>query len=317
MDYAAGGQLRKLSAEKAWATIEELARYEDEGWNDLVAPGEGSLDYENPDIEQLLGVMECKVDTLMKEAISLMGRSESVFGMTSNTVYQLPSEPSRQEEFKNLVMNFILDQEEKVKQLEEYMGVIGNDFMQLSLEVVGKLKEEIRMEKKSQKDRRIVRKHNPTFFKKLNIGLLEETDHIFGLADGTKSYPVGIVKDVEVHIGKLKLLNDFYIIDMKKDPETPLLVGRGFLATANAVIDYRMAKIATTLGKRESYKPRPRSDGIDAKPPNYARKDFLDCHLLREWEVSRDAELNPFKDTLVFRRMVEFLGAIPINLKGN
>ncbi|GJS24507.1 hypothetical protein Tco_0453139 [Tanacetum coccineum] len=32
-------------------------------------------------------------------------------------------------------------------------------------------------------------------FKKLNIGLLEETDHIFGLADRTKSYPVGIVKD--------------------------------------------------------------------------------------------------------------------------
>ncbi|GJU22683.1 hypothetical protein Tco_1156025 [Tanacetum coccineum] len=106
------------------ATIEELARYEDEGWNDLVAPGEGSLDYENPDIKQLLGVMECKVDTLIKEAISLMGRSERVFGMTSNIVYQLPSEPSQQEEFENLVINFILDQEEKVKKLEEYMGVI-------------------------------------------------------------------------------------------------------------------------------------------------------------------------------------------------
>ncbi|GJZ95219.1 MAK10-like protein [Tanacetum coccineum] len=85
-------------------------------------------------------------------------------------------------------------------------------------------------------------------FKKLNIRLLEETDHIFGLADGTKSYPVGIVKDIEVHIGKLKLLNDFYVIDMKKDPETPLLVGRGFLATANAVIDCRTAKIA--VGER-------------------------------------------------------------------
>ncbi|GJY01103.1 MAK10-like protein [Tanacetum coccineum] len=121
---------------------------------------------------------------------------------------------------------------------------------------------------------------DPDYSSTLNIGLLEETDHIFGLADGTKSYPVGIVKDVEVHIGKLKLLNDFYI-DMKKDPKTPLLVGRGFLATANAVIDYRMAKIAvgvgvtrsvfrvkgadlgeeeapywTTLRKRESYKPR-------------------------------------------------------------
>ncbi|GJU02278.1 MAK10-like protein [Tanacetum coccineum] len=133
-------------------------------------------------------------------------------------------------------------------------------------------------------------------FKKLNIGLLEETDHIFGLADGTKSYPVGIVKDVEVHIGKLKLLNDFYIIDMKKDPETPLLVGRGFVATANAVIDCRMAKIA------ESYQPRPSSDGV-GETPYYATKDFLDCHLPGEWEISTDVELNPFKDTLVFRRM--------------
>ncbi|GJX42612.1 MAK10-like protein [Tanacetum coccineum] len=179
-------------------------------------------------------------------------------------------------------------------------------------------------------------------FKKLNIELLEETNHVFGLADGTKSYPIRIVKDVEVHIGRLKLLNDFYVIDMKKDPKTPLLVGRGFLATANAVIDYRKAKIAvgegmtrlvfrvkgielgqeeapywTTLEKRESYKPQPSSDGVGARTPYYARKDFLDCHLLGEWEIARDAEINPFKDVLVFRRMVEFLGAIPINLKRN
>ncbi|GJY72318.1 hypothetical protein Tco_0476021 [Tanacetum coccineum] len=58
VDYAAGGRLRKLSAKKAWATIEELARYEDEGWNDLVAPREGSLDYENPDIERSNGTSE-------------------------------------------------------------------------------------------------------------------------------------------------------------------------------------------------------------------------------------------------------------------
>ncbi|GJZ66130.1 MAK10-like protein [Tanacetum coccineum] len=165
-------------------------------------------------------------------------------------------------------------------------------------------------------------------FKKLNIGLLEETDHIFGLADGTKTYPIRIVKDVEVRIGNIKLLNDFYVIDMKKDPETPLLVGRGFLETANAVIDYRKAKIAvgegitrsvlgvkgvdlgkeeapywTTLGKRESYKPRPSSNGIGAQTPYYARKNFLDCHLPGEWEIARDAEINPFNDVLVFRRM--------------
>ncbi|GJS29528.1 MAK10-like protein [Tanacetum coccineum] len=179
-------------------------------------------------------------------------------------------------------------------------------------------------------------------FKKLKIGLLEESDHVFELTDGTKSYPVGIVRDVEVHIGKLKLLNDFYVIDMKKDPETTLLVGRRFLATANAVIDCKRAKIAvgkgitrsvfgvkeidlgeeeapywTTLGKRESYKPRPSSDGIGAQTPYYARKEFMNCYFLGEWEIARDVEINPFKDVPVFRRMVEFLGALPINLKGN
>ncbi|GKB65412.1 MAK10-like protein [Tanacetum coccineum] len=147
-------------------------------------------------------------------------------------------------------------------------------------------------------------------FQKLNIGQLEETDHIFGLADGTKSYPIGIVKDVEVHIEKLKLSNDFCVIDVKKDPETPLLVGRGFLATANAVIVYRMAKIAVGEGITSS-------DGVGAQIPYYARRDFLNCHLPREWEIARDAEINPFKDVLVFRIMVEFLGALPINIKSN
>ncbi|GJX98569.1 MAK10-like protein [Tanacetum coccineum] len=136
-------------------------------------------------------------------------------------------------------------------------------------------------------------------FKKLNIGLLEETDHIFGLANGTKSYPIGIVKDVEVNIGNLKLLNDFYVIDMKKDLEPPLLVGRGFLATTNAVIDCRVAKIAVGEGITRSVF---RVKGVD---------------LSGEEEIARDVKLNPFKDTLVFRRMVEFLGAIPINLKSN
>ncbi|GJW03397.1 hypothetical protein Tco_1562253 [Tanacetum coccineum] len=59
----------------------------------------------------------------------------------------------------------------------------------------------------------------------------------------------------------------------------------------------------TTLGKKESYKPQTSSDGIGAQTPYYARKEFMDCHLLGELEMARDAENNPFKDVLVFRRM--------------
>ncbi|GJR99399.1 zinc finger, CCHC-type containing protein [Tanacetum coccineum] len=131
-------RLRKLRPDKAWATIERLAQYEDEGWNDAFIPVEMSLDYENPDIEQLLGIMEHKVDTLMKDAISLMGRSKGVFRMATKKMYRPPPEPSRQEEFEHIMMNFILDQEDRVNQLEEYMRIIVSDFMQLSSKVTSR-----------------------------------------------------------------------------------------------------------------------------------------------------------------------------------
>ncbi|GJR46904.1 MAK10-like protein [Tanacetum coccineum] len=142
----------------------------------------------------------------------------------------------------------------------------------------------------------------------LKIRLLEETDHVFGLADGTKSYPIGIVKNVEVHIGRLKLLDDFYIIDMEKDPATPLLVGRGFLATANAMINCKKAKIAVGEGITKSIFGVKEISLCDEEIPYWTTL---------EWQLARDTMLNPFKDVLVFRKMVEFLGVIPINLKGN
>ncbi|GJU85583.1 hypothetical protein Tco_1293129 [Tanacetum coccineum] len=73
IDYAAGGRLRKLRPDEAWVTIERLAQYEDEWWNDAFIPVEMSLNYKNPNIEQLLGIMESKVNTLMKDAILLIG----------------------------------------------------------------------------------------------------------------------------------------------------------------------------------------------------------------------------------------------------
>nr|GEX33823.1 zinc finger, CCHC-type [Tanacetum cinerariifolium] len=54
LDYAVEGLLRKLSAEKAWATIEKLAQYKDEGWNGPVILNEGNLDF-NPTLSNYRG----------------------------------------------------------------------------------------------------------------------------------------------------------------------------------------------------------------------------------------------------------------------
>ncbi|GJU76937.1 hypothetical protein Tco_1274007 [Tanacetum coccineum] len=138
IDYAIGGKLRKLRPDKAWAAIERLAQYENEGWNDAFVLEDISPNYENPNIEQLLRIIEHKVDTLMKDAISLVGKSKSVFRLATNEMYRPPSEPLCQEEFEHIVMNFVLDQEERIRQLEDYMQAITDEFMEFSLEAMSK-----------------------------------------------------------------------------------------------------------------------------------------------------------------------------------
>ncbi|GJR73384.1 hypothetical protein Tco_0085749 [Tanacetum coccineum] len=86
----AGGRLRKMGTKEARETIEELAKYEEEEWDDPIFPG--SHDYENSNMDRLLGSLECQ---------------------------------------------------NMIRQLEECMGRRRSDFMQLSLNVVERLKEEI------------------------------------------------------------------------------------------------------------------------------------------------------------------------------
>ncbi|GJT10361.1 hypothetical protein Tco_0857403 [Tanacetum coccineum] len=55
----------------------------------------------------------------------------------------------------------------------------------------------------------------------------------------------------------------------------------------------------------ESYKPQPNLDGVGARTSYYAKKEFMDYHLPDEWEIARDAEINPFKDVLELEDLIE------------
>ncbi|GJZ26835.1 hypothetical protein Tco_0571088 [Tanacetum coccineum] len=114
---------------------------------------------------------------------------------------------------------------------------------------------------------------------KIDTVLKAITDQIAG------ALPSDTVKSPKLNV------NSTSPVCLLKDPEALLLVGRGFLATVNVVIDYKKAKIAVGEGITSS-------DGVGARTPYYARKDFLGCHLPGVWEIARDAEINPFKDVL-------------------
>ncbi|GJR00495.1 hypothetical protein Tco_0523479 [Tanacetum coccineum] len=106
--------------------------------------------------------------------------------------------------------------------------------------------------------------------------------------------------------GKLELLEDFYVIDMEKDPTCPLLVGIGFLATSNAIIDCKKFKIAVGEGITMSV--------FGVKEVEKGMKD------VPYWTtIARRKSYGPRPNTnnVAFRKMVEFLKALPINLKGN
>ncbi|GKA12456.1 hypothetical protein Tco_0692002 [Tanacetum coccineum] len=96
-------------------------------------------------------------------------------------------------------------------------------------------------------------------------------------------------------------------------------VRREFLATACAIIDCEKSKIVAGEGyiRRKSYDPRRNTNITDAQTPFYLENDFINTNAPGKWEIARGAQLNPFNGILVFRKTLEFLGAIPINLMGN
>ncbi|GJU78823.1 reverse transcriptase domain-containing protein [Tanacetum coccineum] len=78
---------------------------------------------------------------------------------------------------------------------------------------------------------------------------LTEMPETVKLANRTVKYPKGIAENVLVGISKFTFLVDFIILDMTEDIKVPLILGRLFLSTARAKIDFYKRKI--TLSVRE------------------------------------------------------------------
>ncbi|XP_073120642.1 uncharacterized protein [Henckelia pumila] len=74
---------------------------------------------------------------------------------------------------------------------------------------------------------------------KLGVENIEPTAISIKFADGSIKYPRGVVENVLVKIDKLIFPVDFFILDMDKDCEVPLILGRPFLAASRALVELR------------------------------------------------------------------------------
>ncbi|GKE50575.1 reverse transcriptase domain-containing protein [Tanacetum coccineum] len=68
------------------------------------------------------------------------------------------------------------------------------------------------------------------------------------LADRSFQYPIGIAENMLVEVGKFTFPADFVILEMEEDSKVPLILGRSFLHTANAVIQVKQKQLNLGVG---------------------------------------------------------------------
>ena len=91
-----------------------------------------------------------------------------------------------------------------------------------------------------------------SIYKQLDLGDLKPTRITLQLADRTVKVPRGIVEDVIVQVDTFYFPVDFVIWDTEPSPHSrnhvPIILGRPFLATANALINTRNGQMQLTFG---------------------------------------------------------------------
>ena len=89
-------------------------------------------------------------------------------------------------------------------------------------------------------------------YKQLGLGELKPTNITLSLADRSVKIPKGIVEDVLVKVDKFYYPVDFVVLDtepMENGPNhVPIILGRPFFATANAIINCRNGVMQLTFG---------------------------------------------------------------------
>ena len=89
-------------------------------------------------------------------------------------------------------------------------------------------------------------------YKQLGLGELKPTNITISLADRSVKIPKGIVEDVLVKVDKFYYPIDFVVLDtepIENGPNhVPIILGRPFLATSNAIINCRNGVMQLTFG---------------------------------------------------------------------
>ncbi|GKD21144.1 reverse transcriptase domain-containing protein [Tanacetum coccineum] len=87
-----------------------------------------------------------------------------------------------------------------------------------------------------------------SLYAKLSLKTLKPTKMSVRLADRSFQYPVEIAENMLVKVGKFTFPADFVILEMEEDSKVPLILGKPFLHTADAVIQVKQKQLNIGVG---------------------------------------------------------------------
>ncbi|GJY41432.1 hypothetical protein Tco_0428702 [Tanacetum coccineum] len=162
------------------------------------------------------------------------------------------------------------------------------------------------------------RLNNKEFSEENKVGIIEHDLGIKDLRpyqtnltmeDNTQAKAMGEVKNVRIQIGYQAYVVDLLILDIPVEPKLPLLLGRPFLRTCGAIID---------MGRGEddwlgSFEVGRDEDGNVKYGP--VAPSFIDIEDDMERALAMEAYFNPFKNVIVFKKLIDFLGSLSVQLK--
>ena len=90
-----------------------------------------------------------------------------------------------------------------------------------------------------------------SLYKRLCLDKLIPTDISLQMIDKSTAVPIGICEDVPVEVAKCLILTDFVVLDMPEDGSMSIILGRPFLNTAGAVIDFNKGKVTFNVNDKE------------------------------------------------------------------
>ncbi|GJT02766.1 hypothetical protein Tco_0823935 [Tanacetum coccineum] len=154
------------------------------------------------------------------------------------------------------------------------------------------------------------------------------------MLDHSRAEPMGILKDVLCQVGVTIILAKFFILDIPVDKDVPIVVGRIFLHTCGGIINTIKGTTSTFDGvfhqkfyaakvrnrheennseDEEEYNLKRDKNGKPFYGPTPAK--YLNCDAQMDQALALQDVLNRFKKVCVWKKMIAFLGSLPVPLK--